>query len=325
MVMVARFRRSSLALALLAGVAGQALAQTPPSDPPQDPPATQLEDVTVSATPLQRTVRDFVESVAAPAPGRKPAAWRAPICVGVSGMQPDAAGAMADRVLDWGHSLGLNTGEPGCEPNIFVIVTEDGDATAQALVRARQREFLTGASGVNAGRGALQRFRTSGRPIRWWHISLPVNPDTGRPIVRLPGQFPFTAPLEMTRPQQFGVFAAVETPSRISEQSRDDLLQVIIVVEAAAFDTGSFGQIADFVSMAALAQLDPQASPPTPSILHLFDATRMPEPGLTRWDRAYLETLYDASTSAAGGTPVRVAHGMATRLESNPPTATPEP
>jgi len=325
LVMMVCLHRSGLAVALWAAVAGQAVSQTPPLDSTQDPPVTQLEDVTVSATPLQRMVRDFVESVAAPVPGRKPAAWRAPICVGVSGMQPDAAGGMADRVLDWGHSLGLNTGEPGCEPNIFVIVADNGDETAQALVRALRREFVTGASGVDAGRAALRRFQSSGQPVRWWHVSLPVNPDTGAPIVRLPGQFPFTAPREMTSPQNFGNFANLETPSRINERSRDDLLQVIIVVERAAFNDASFGQVADFVSMAALAQLDPEASPPTPSILHLFDTARAPEPGLTRWDRAYLETLYDASTSVAGGTPLRVAHGMATRLESAPPAAPPEP
>ena len=228
-------------------------------------------------------------------------------------------------MLDWGHVLGLGTGDPGCEPNIFVIVSDDGNATAEALVRARPREFLTGASGADAGRAALETFRTSGRPVRWWHVSLPVNPDTGAPLVRLPGQFPFSAPREMSSPHQFGAYGDLTTPSRLSDRSRDDLLQVIIIVEITAFDQANFSQIADYVSMAALAQLNPEASPPTPSILHLFDSTRTPEAGLTRWDRAYLETLYAASTSVAGGTPGRVADGMASRLEADPPASDPEP
>jgi hypothetical protein len=305
-----------------------AFAQTPP---PPNPPASQdqepttLDDVTVAATPLQRTVRAFVESVAAPAPGRKAAAWRDPICVGVSGLRHDAAQAMADRVLDWGASLGLRTGEPGCAPNIFVVMTDDGNATARALVRARPREFRTGASGIDAGDVALERFQTSDARIRWWHISLPVNSFTGMPIIRLPGQFPFSAGRPIRSPADLGAYGNPVEPSRINERSRDDLMQVIIIVEMRAFDEANFTQVSDYVSMAALAQIDPETSPPTPSILHLFDQTRAQEPGLTRWDRAYLESLYAVSTEVAGGTAGRVADGMASRLETDPPPTDPAP
>lgn len=229
---------------------------------------------------------------------------------------------MADRVLDWGHSLGLRTGAPGCAPNIFVIATDDGNAMAQALVRSRPREFRTGASGMNAGEAELEAFEGSGARIRWWHISLPVNSDTGMPIIRLPGQFPFVPPRLMTAPHHFGAYGNQVEPSRINERSRDDLIQVIIIVEMAAFDEANFNQVSDYVSMAALAQIDPETSPPTPSILHLFDTTRAQEPSLTRWDRAYLESLYAVSTVVAGGTSGRVAEGMASRLEAEP---APEP
>lgn len=314
-------RRLCVSLVLAFATSTVAHAQTPPSTPQAQEP-TQLEDVTVAATPLQRTSRAFVESVSAPAPGRKAAAWRDPICVGVSGIRPDAAQAMADRVLDWGHSLGLQTGNPGCAPNIFVIATDDGDATARALVRSRSREFRIGASGVDAGETALEAFQSSGARIRWWHISLPVNSDTGMPIIRLPGQFPFSAGRPIRSPADLGAYGNQVEPSRINERSRDDLMQVIIIVEMAAFDEANFNQVSDYVSMAALAQIDPETSPPTPSILHLFDTTRAQEPSLTRWDRAYLESLYAVSTVVAGGTSGRVAEGMASRLEAEP---APEP
>lgn len=302
---------------MLTAMSVPAFAQTPPP-PPQEP--TQLEDLTIAATPLQRTVRAFVESVAAPAPGRKAAAWRDPICVGVSGIRADAAQAMADRVLDWGASLGLRTGNPGCAPNIFVVMTDDGNATARALVRARAREFRTGASGMDAGEAALADFQNAGARIRWWHVSLPVNSDTGMPIIRLPGQFPFSAGRPIRSPADLGAYGNQVEPSRINERSRDDLMQVIIIVEMAAFDEANFNQVSDYVSMAALAQIDPETTPPTPSILHLFDDTRAQEPTLTRWDRAYLQSLYAVSTVVAGGTAGRVADGMASRLEAEPST-----
>lgn len=286
---------------------------------------TQVEDVAAAPAPQQQTVQAFVASVAAPAPGRKPAAWRAPICVGVTGIRSEAAQALADRILDWGYVLGLTTGQPGCTPNIFVVVTDNGNTTAQALVRSRPREFRTGASGVNRNDAALTAFQTSERRIRWWHISLPVNSDTGAPIVRLPGQRAFMVPEQMTSPQNFGDYNNSAAPSRIAEQSRDDLKQAIIVVEIAAFDDASFTQIADYVAMAALAQIDPDSAPPAPSILHLFSSSRAHEPSLSRWDRAYLEALYAPSTASAGGGVTQVAETMAVRLQSTPGVAEPAP
>lgn len=317
-------RAALIGFALLTASGGNAAALTLTAEQHQ-PELTQIEGVAIATTPQQQTVQAFVASVAAPAPGRKPAAWRDPICVGVTGIRPEAAQALADRILDWGYVLGLTTGQPGCTPNIFVVVTDNGNTTAQALVRSRPREFRTGASGVNRNDAALTAFQTSERRIRWWHISLPVNPDTGLPIVRLPSQRAFIVPEQMTSPQNFGDYNNSATASRIAERSRDDLKQAIIVVEIAAFDEANFGQISDYVAMAALAQIDPDAAPPTPSILHLFSSSSVQEPSLSRWDRAYLEALYASSTATAGGGTSQVAENMTARLQTSPVAADPAP
>jgi hypothetical protein len=57
-----------------------------------------------------------------------------------------------------------------------------------------------------------------------------------------------------------------------------------------------FGQLADYIAMIAMTELDPDAPLGTaPTILRLFtdraaDAT--PAAGLTPWDRAFLKALY---------------------------------
>lgn len=281
------------ALWLLA-CSGPALAQVPPSaSTTQESDATQLDEVVVIGSDLERTARDFVSAVSAPSPDREAAAWRDPVCVGVVGMNSEPAQALADRVSDWAHSLGLDIARPGCTPNIFIVATDNGDATARELVASRPREFHTGAGGMDRGPAALRRFQDSGKPVRWWHVSLPVNEDTGRPAVRLPGQAPFSQPPGgITKPSDLGSYGIQVLGSRLSDPLRDDLQQVIIVLESAALDQAEFAQVADYVSMVALAQVNPDAVPATPSILTLFEPGAAREPTLSRWDQAYLRALY---------------------------------
>ncbi|CAN7345527.1 hypothetical protein [Brevundimonas sp. LjRoot202] len=291
-----------LSLIAAAAAAGPALAQVAPTaPPPQESEPTQLDDVVVVTADVEQTARAYVAAVGAPPEGREPAAWRRRICVGVGGMSPEPARALADRVLDWGYSLGLEIGPPGCTPDIFIVATDDGNATARELVTARPRAFRTGAGGMDRGGAALRAFQESGRPIRWWHVSLPVNEDNGRPAIRLPGQQPFVAPPEITRPSQLGSFAVTGLASRLSDQIRDDLQQVIVVLDSSALEQASFMEVADYVAMIALAQVDPQASPEVPSILNLFDPDRPREETLSAWDRGYLRALYTTYLDRSAG------------------------
>jgi len=300
--------------------------QTPQAPAPQGAGATQLEEIVVEGVRTREAAEVFVRSVAEPIPGRKLARWRASVCVGVGGLRPEAARFMADRVSDWAASVGLAIGSPGCEPQIFIVATADGDATARALVTSRPRDFNTGASQADRGSTALAAFQNSGRLIRWWHVSLPVNGNTGMPIVRLPGQAPFAAPEGMTRPSDFGSFANTVSASRLTDESEDHLMQAIIVLDMAALDQAGFAQITDYIAMVALAQIAPDADPPNPSILRLFSPDEVQEETLTRWDQAYLRALYSTSQLGAGtGSNLRaIAGGVARDLERQEPVE-PEP
>src|SRR5690606_17891531 len=73
---------------------------------------------------------------------------------------------------------------------------------------------------------------------------------------------------------------------------RDELNKVIIVVDGEQVAGVGLPQLGDYLSMVALAQVDPEGDTDGfATILNLFDD---PEgsPGLTGWDRAYLEGLY---------------------------------
>lgn len=282
----------------------------------QDPAPSVVDDVIVEGQRTREAAETFVRSVAAPVRGRKAAVWGDSVCVGVGGMQPEPARYMVDRISDWAASVGLGIEAPGCQPDIFVVATGDGDATARELVRSRPREFRTGVGESDRGGTALSVFQNSGRPVRWWHVSLPVNVDTGAPMARLPGQAPFVAPPEMRRPGEFGSQASIVAPSRLTDESRDVLMQAIIVLDTSALDLADFGQVTDYIALVALAQIDPDARPARPSILNLFQPGVAQEETLSRWDRAYLKALYGSyqANSSAAANLSTIADGVALEL-----------
>lgn len=247
--------------------------------------ATELEDVVVRGRRLDEQVQGFIDEVSAPPVGRGPARWQDNICVGVANLRGEAAQYLADRVSEVATEIGLEPGEPGCRPNILIIGTDDGPAMARGLVEARRNVFWPGGSGMNRSRAALEAFQSNTDPVRWWHISVPVDSQTGAIAVRLPGE---SAPM-----------VAKTTSGRLRTTIRNDLSRVIIIVDMARADGLDMRQIADYAAMVAFSQVDPDADTQGyDSILNLF---RNPQqtPGLSDWDMAYLKALYGAELSQA--------------------------
>ncbi len=84
--------------------------------------------------------------------------------------------------------------------------------------------------------------------------------------------------------------------SRLRTLAREDLVRAVLIVDAGRVRGVTYEALASYLAMAALAQLDPEASPgELDTIMSLFDGEG-PSPGapgtLTQWDRAYLRGLY---------------------------------
>lgn len=277
------------AFAVSLALAGQQAApQTPVQTPDQTPAPTDLQDVVVEGRRLETLVREFVNEVAEPANNRGLARWNRPICVGAVNLKPEVGQYLIDRVSDVGRELGVEAGEPGCRPNILIVGTVDGAALASALVADRPRNFDLRHNGTDAGSRAFRAFRTDDRPVRWWQISLPVDSDTGQRAVRLPGDIdPSTG-----RPSAptINVFAA----SRLRTQIRDDMARSIVIIDVDRLGGANLGQLADYVAMVALAQVDADGETAGyRTILNLFEDPSAAPAGLTDWDRSYLTALYE--------------------------------
>lgn len=284
-------------MSIVAAMAAALLMSQDPSPPSREPTAAAqepvaLEDVVVEARRLEELTREFVDEVSAPASRRGLARWRGRVCVGVANIRNDIAQAVADRVSEVAAEYGLRTGDPGCQPNVLVVFSDDSQSLSAAMVERRRQIFRVGVGGLDRGNAALRDFQQSDRPVRWWHVSVPTNANTGEVGIRLPGG---SAPMVVGE----GLVSK-------GRYVRDDLNKVIMVVDVAQVESLSLPQLADYVAMVSLAQVDPDGDTSGyTTILNLFDDPEGSQ-GLTGWDRAYLDALY-------GGPSERIRNSDQTR------------
>lgn len=297
---------AALAVLLLSG------AQGPPVQ--AEPPDT-VEEVVVTAKRAEeqrKAVSEFVKELAAPTQRGRLARWDQGVCPGIVGLPSKHATYLADRIAVEAQTIGLDVGRPGCRPDILVLFAADASATAAEL-RARHPAYFAPVLQRNRleageGREALQAFLTSERPVRSWHVSRLAAAD-GRPV----GWFMGAPAVETT------------VSSRIASNWRNDLARVMLIVDAKQMKGVSYEQLASYLSMVSLAQLDPDAAPTQlPSIVRLFtdrDAGRAPPETLTEWDRAYLQGLYRAPANAKNLGAQRGA--IARTMRRSPPSGSP--
>lgn len=271
----------ALALTALSPQTAPPAAQTPP--PAEDPtraPAV-LEDVVIDGRRLEERVREFVDEVAAPPQRRGIARWWDKVCFGVVNLQPEQARSLIDRISTVADEYGVRLADPGCRPNVVVIFADDGRAMADAVVEAERPLFHLGVGGLDRGKAALEDFRRSDAPVRWWHVSLPVIGSTGQRAIRMPGDFgPIYVPAE----------GLVNHGRPIT----DVLNKVIVIVDAGRVEGVGGDQLAEYLAMVSLAQVDPEGDiAGYDTLLNLFAASAPPV-GLTSWDRSYLEGLYQS-------------------------------
>jgi hypothetical protein len=273
---------------------------SPQTTPPQTPQGqiTPLEDVVVEGRSREEVARSFVDAIADPLPGRGPSRWDRSVCIGVANLREDVSQYMVDRISEIARQVGLTAGEPGCRPDVLIVATDNGNAMAGALVEARPRLFNTGMSGTNQSRAALREFQENDDPVRWWHVSLPVDSETGLPATQIPGYGPST----------INVFSA----SRLRTQVQNDLQRVFIIVDFSRAGAVDVVQLSDYLAMVALAQVDPDAQTGSfDTVLNLFEVPSAP-PSLTDWDKSYLRALYTAELdrTSPGAQRGEVAAGM---------------
>jgi hypothetical protein len=231
----------------------------------------------------ERQAQAFVKRVPALNNGEALARWVKPICPIVAGMTEEQGEYVLLRLFQAARAAGAPVIDNGrCEVNAYVVAT----ANPGELVKAWSRRNPAIFAGSPAEE--VRQFLETHRPVRAWytaHLDRETT-STESPFEGLEGL-----------PRNIPVIHHAD-PSHLVSNSPYALTSAIVVVDKAQVSEMKVGPLADYLAMAVLTQLKPDAGDGgAPSILGLFSPHDGSEPldGLTAWDRAFLHALYNTS------------------------------
>ena len=251
----------------------------------------QLDTVTIEAArarrELQRQVEHYVTSEVVTYMHDSLARWNQPICPIVVGLPPAEGEYLFKRISDVATAAHARMATPHCGPNLYIVATSYPD-----LLVKKWREQDPRMYGVCDGIGPVSEFLHSRQPIRIFYNTNFRGSD-GRlpnPVLLNLGALLGCTPI-FTGGGMLG--------SRLTFSAVRGLQAVVIIVDMSQVKSITIGQLADYVSVAALAQIQPDADPgPAPTILTLFRDQKHAPKSLTPWDQALLYALYNTDQSS---------------------------
>jgi hypothetical protein len=230
-----------------------------------------------------------------------------PVCPGVLGLPPDAAGIIVDRIRYDAERVGAPVeASTNCKANILVVFTRDGGAEVRRLIKERGYLF----DGLDTPEA--RELKAEPGPVRAWNVTQlrnrhgqeesPTVEPMGVKIDGDPGLFPMR------------VITAPTSDSRLFLASRVDITASVVMVDLAATNGLPVAQIADYAAMRALARTRPAEGDTSAStILSLFDPASAHPREMTSFDLAYLRSLYDAGSNVPASVKILGVSRMAER------------
>ena len=232
------------------------------------------------------------------------ARWREPICPLVSGISAEQGNFVLGRISEIAQAAGAPLArDKKCRPNLMIMVTAKPQELLQDLVK-KHRTLIFG----DASAKSIDDFVATSHPVRTWYNTMQKTPD-GLPILQT--SFPGMTVGQTASEQSLGTIsvnpvnqsggdarsARANTWSEASHLSLNGvwaIYSVVEVVDATQLKGASLGQLADYVAMSGLAQLNQNPGLGNdPTILTLFDkAPDGASPGMTDWDRSFLKSMY---------------------------------
>jgi hypothetical protein len=250
------------------------------------------------------------------------ARWQDPVCPLVTGLPREMAEYVLLRLSEIARAAGAPLAGENCHhPQLFIIVTKKPEAYLREQEKRHGAEVFGGAAPI-----LINEFIATPRPVRTWYDTVEQTPE-GLPMMKMsfPGISETTlapgagggsvvVPVEPNDPQ-----AMLANPwSQASHLVLNvvwAIKKVYVVVDPTRFKGVRLGQLADYISMAALAQikLDPHLDG-DPSILTLFDKDpQAASGGLTDWDQAFLKSFYSSEQKSVEARS-SIAHAMVRQI-----------
>ena len=239
-------------------------------------------EVTASREKMRHEIQTFVHKVTR-LEGEFVGRWGISICPLVVGPSDSQAQFIRHRLIEVQDTVRKQKPDPNskCQPNLFVIITDEADQLIAdwkerdpGMFRWKTREGVSRSGGTG--------------PVRTWHNAIVESAD-GRP----------STGSRLTKGVPSGT-SSCPLRGRIEAGCSEHITAVVVLVDARATGKVSLTQLADFLSVVSLSQIDLSADlGGIDSILRLFaqPPPEVPPPGLTEWDNAFLNGLYRASYS----------------------------
>ena len=218
-----------------------------------------------------------------------------PICPMVAGLTQQQGEFVLGRISKIAAQAGAPLASTKCRsPNLFVIVTSDPASLIKKLESTR--------SAFNREMSARQKtdFERD-RPVRTWYNAGTVSLD-GTLVIEMLDTSSSRARNGSDRNGQTPVFNNMPSQygSRLNASTvTHDILSVIEIVDRRSTVGLNMNQLADYVAVAGLAQVDLDKDlGSAPTILNVFRAPADAKAsGATSWDIALLTALYKADRS----------------------------
>ena len=277
--------RSRSALPLL----GAALALLLPSV--RGACADSLQTITIEAQrqqQLRREVDRFVGStLVKPSSQESLLRWDSPVCPLVAGLTKEQAEFVLRRFSEIARAAQAPLAGESCAPNLYIIATPNPSAFLELWWQRDRRLFNT-----RNGVAAVKRFIATPRPVRVWYNHFAADPDAGSEI----GQM-LADSMGFGQGAQYPVNRQPRPASRLTYMAVRAIASAIVVMDSQQVGRLSVGQLADYVSLLSLAEinLDKDVGA-TPSILKVLSAPGGAAPaGLTAWDESLLHAVYSSA------------------------------
>jgi hypothetical protein len=240
---------------------------------------------------VRREVDRFVAAVVVRPWDETLSRWNDPICPLVAGLP----GEFGEFILRDISRAALQARAPlagkVCRPNLYVVASGDPDLLLKEWWARNPRMYET-----RHGLGPVRSFLTSQRPVRVWYNSA-LGCGDGTPVI------PGGSTLTFAQVRVLGGGASTFAPgitctdgidTHLSYADVRDISSAIIVVDLRRLKPITIRQLAEYIALVGLADVRLDVEPSAaPSILRLFSTRATAPPGLTRWDRALLYSLYN--------------------------------
>jgi hypothetical protein len=261
-----------------------ALADSPPATAsPVEPAGTELESIIVEGQRerLERQIRTFATSILLPRYGESLARWQVPICPFVAGLTPGQGEFVRKRVSQIVRDSGAPLAPEKCKTNFVIIMTPEPAVFLRAWGKQNPKFFHDG-----RGRGDVELVIRTAKPIRVWHNVQSKCPN-GRSTFAVQGGEDDSTDVSYIHCSDGSM------GSKLRWVTVRKIVAAIVVADSTLIEGRTIGQLADYVAIIGLAQLRRNAEPGTaPTILRLFSEEPNGPQRLTRWDEAFLKSVY---------------------------------